>query len=419
MTPALQPSDPRKAGPYTLVECLGAGGMGQVYLGVSPAAEKVAVKIVRPDVLPDQATRQRFGDEVDNLRMVFGSRVARFEDADLEGDPPWLAVEYVPGRTLAQHVELHGPLGPDLVAILAAMLCEGLSKVHRVGLLHRDLKPQNIMLGPDGAKILDFGLAVLANRRAHLTDPGSIVGTIAYMPPEQARDGRDLTVAADVYALGATLAFAATGRLLYPSVPVVAVLNAVMDPDTLPDLSAVPAELAPLVAGMVAFDPVARPELMAVAAAMLATTAVPAAVLRQRFVQTTYPATSPVSLPALSLPDSLADPVVDGEGVYHGGSDRDRAGDDRAGDDRAGDDRAGDDRAGDDRAGGDRAGGDRAGGDVTVGPADPAGNGPTVHGPESKRRPRPGRPSPGVEPTVDVSWLVRELRADYARDARF
>lgn len=380
MVSALQPSDPPQAGPYRLVQRIGSGGMGRVYLGVSPAAEKVAVKVVRSDVLPDEMIRARFAGEVDSLRMVFGSRVARFEGADLEHDPPWLAVEYVPGRTLAQHIELHGPLGVDLVAILAAMLCEGLAKVHEAGLLHRDLKPQNIMLGPDGPKILDFGLAKLAEGRTQLTAPGGIVGTIAYMPPEQARGETDrLTTAADVYALGATLAHAATGRLLYPAGAPVAVLYAIGNPATPPDLSAVPGPLAPLVAAMVAFDPTARPSLTAVGEAMLGMLSAPAAALRERLVALTYPGHAQPPEPrqlsdssTVVLPGPSVDLVID--------SSTDAVGEE---------------------------------------PADGAKASTSENLPTPRSEPAAHRAAGAAADAVDVSWLVGELRAEYARDAPF
>ncbi|WP_084131644.1 serine/threonine-protein kinase [Parafrankia colletiae] len=380
MVSALQPSDPPQAGPYRLVHRIGSGGMGRVYLGVSPTAEKVAVKVVRSDVLPDEMIRARFAGEVDSLRMVFGSRVARFEGADLEHHPPWLAVEYVPGRTLAQHIELHGPLGVDLVAILAAMLCEGLAKVHEAGLLHRDLKPQNIMLGPDGPKIVDFGLAKLAEGRTQLTAPGGIVGTIAYMPPEQARGETDrLTTAADVYALGATLAHAATGGLLYPAGAPAAVLYAVGNPATPPDLSAVPGPLAPLVAAMVAFDPSARPSLAAVGEAMLGMLSAPVAAMRERLVALTYPGhTQPPEPGQLSesstvvLPGPSVDLVID--------SSTDAVGEE---------------------------------------PADGAKASTSENLPMPRPEPAAHRAAGAAADAVDVSWLVGELRAEYARDAPF
>ncbi len=375
---ALQASDPSQAGPYTLVDRLGSGGMGQVYLGVSAAAERVAVKVVRPDVLPDETARQRFAGEVDSLRMVFGSRVARFEGADLEHDPPWLAVEYVPGHTLAQHVELYGPLDADLIAILAAMLCEGLAKVHESGLLHRDLKPQNIMLGPDGPKILDFGLAKLTHSRTQLTAPGGLIGTIAYMPPEQARSEADLTTATDVYALGATLAHAATGGLLYPLEAPAALLYTIADPATSPDLSAVPRRIAPLIADMVAYDPAARPDLTTVGEAMLAIATTPAATLRGRLVSETYR-----SQPATDIDTPRPAQVTRPQVASSDGVNRvTETAIDEAHSDHS----------------------------STPGQEVPPSAGPPSAGPRAGDR---------SDSAVDVSWLVAELRAGYARDAPF
>jgi eukaryotic-like serine/threonine-protein kinase len=209
---SLTSSDPVELGPYRLLGRPGAGGMGRVYAGASPTADTVAVKVIKPELVSDDDLRERFASEVDNLKTVYGARVARFEDADVRADPPWLAVEYVPGPSLRQHVEAHGRLDAPLAAVLGAALAEGLAKIHQAGVLHRDLKPQNILLGPDGPKVIDFGLAALAERDYQLTETGVVVGTIADMAQEQARGERDLTAAAHVYALGATLAYAATGR---------------------------------------------------------------------------------------------------------------------------------------------------------------------------------------------------------------
>ena len=162
--------------------------------------------------------------------------------------------------TLRQYVDA-GPAALPLAAMIGAMLADGLTKVHQAGLLHRDLKPQNIILGPDGPKLIDFGLAVLIDREHYLTEPGALVGTPAYMSPEQVEGERELTAAVDIYGLAATLVFALTGHGLYPPTNSWNLLLRITEPGDLPDLSGVPAELVPLLGAMLAFDPTARPGL--------------------------------------------------------------------------------------------------------------------------------------------------------------
>jgi eukaryotic-like serine/threonine-protein kinase len=256
----LREDDPAVIGGYTLRGRIGVGGMGQVYLGESAAGLQVAVKVIKASVL-DEDTRARFILEVDSLKTVYGPFVAAFVAADAYADQPWLAVEYVAGPDLRTFITDHGPLPLPETASLGALLAEGLHTVHEAGLLHRDLKPQNILLAEYGPKLIDFGLAVLAERRSMLTATGFVVGSVLCMPPEQARGEHDLKQAADVYALGAVLLYAATGHYPYTGPGWQAVALRIEDPATPPDLSALPAELRPVIEAMLAYDPDARPAL--------------------------------------------------------------------------------------------------------------------------------------------------------------
>ncbi|MEV6590503.1 serine/threonine-protein kinase [Streptomyces acidicola] len=256
----LRDDDPAEIGGYTLRGRIGAGGMGQVYLGESTGGSLVAVKVIKRSVL-DEETRARFVVEVDNLKTVYGNCVAQFEGADAYADQPWLAVDYINGPDLRSFITDHGPLPLAETASLGALLAEGLDTVHLAGLLHRDLKPQNILLSERGPKLIDFGLAVLAERRTQLTATGFVVGSVLCMPPEQARGEHDLKRSADVYALGAVLLYAATGHYPYTGDTWQAVALRIEDPDTPPDLSGLPSELRPVTEEMLAYDPADRPPL--------------------------------------------------------------------------------------------------------------------------------------------------------------
>ncbi|MFE0641516.1 serine/threonine-protein kinase [Streptomyces sp. NPDC058877] len=256
----LRDDDPKEIGGFALVCRIGSGGMGQVFLGESAAGHQAAVKVIKPSVL-DEDTRARFLSEVESLRTVYGPFVAAFVGADANADQPWLAVEYVPGPDLRTLVADRGPLPLAETASLGALLAEGLGTVHDAGLLHRDLKPQNILLSPYGPKVIDFGLAVLAERRTTLTATGFVVGSVLCMPPEQARGEQQLDRSADVYALGAVLLFAATGHYPYEGPTWQAVALKIDDPATAPDLTDAPPELVPLITDMLALDPDARPSL--------------------------------------------------------------------------------------------------------------------------------------------------------------
>ncbi|MFG2086852.1 MULTISPECIES: serine/threonine-protein kinase [unclassified Spirillospora] len=255
----LRRSDPRILGRYRLFGRLGSGGMGRVYLGRSPGGRPVAVKVIHPSVADEPAFRTRFRREVEAARRVGGFHTAQVVDVDAEADPPWVVSAYIPGPSLRDAVNEHGPLPPASVLTLGAGIAEGLSAVHACGLVHRDLKPGNVLIAADGPRILDFGIAHLDDAST-LTASGALIGTPAYMSPEQARgDDDELGPASDVFSLGAVLAFAATGRSPFAATSIAAAVYRILDKE--PDLTGLPDPLRGLVAGCLAKAPADRPDV--------------------------------------------------------------------------------------------------------------------------------------------------------------
>ena len=238
--------DPDRIGPYALIGRLGAGAMGQVFLARSTAGRLVAVKTIRVELAEESGFRARFAREVAAARRVSGVFTAAVIEADAEADLPWLATAYVPAPSLSTLVRKTGPLPVPAVRWLAAGCAEALQSIHRAGLLHRDVKPSNVLVAPDGPRVIDFGVARAAER-VQLTVTRGSPGTPAYMAPEQARDSSQASPASDVFALGATLVFAATGHAPYRGETVMDILvRLATEP---PDMAGVPAELTELIAG--------------------------------------------------------------------------------------------------------------------------------------------------------------------------
>ncbi|WP_194922785.1 protein kinase domain-containing protein [Catenulispora pinisilvae] len=251
----LKAGDPERVGPYTLLGRLGAGGMGAVYLGRSAAGRTVAVKVVIAELAREEGFRARFRAEVAAARSVRGAFTAPVVDADPDADPPWMATAFVPGVPLSAAVAAYGPLPERTLSALAAGIAEALLSVHAAGLVHRDLKPGNVLLAADGPHVIDFGIARAVEGAAAFTAPGAVVGSPAFMSPEQA-SGRQITPAGDVFSLGGTLVYAATGRAPFGSGPTPEQLERVANGT--PDLSGVPAALLEMVGACLAKDPAAR-----------------------------------------------------------------------------------------------------------------------------------------------------------------
>uniref|UniRef100_UPI0020259E4F serine/threonine-protein kinase n=1 Tax=Frankia sp. CiP1_Cm_nod1 TaxID=2897160 RepID=UPI0020259E4F len=253
----LRSDDPTQVGPYRLVGRLGAGGMGRVYLGRSPAGRAVAVKVVRPELADDPQFRDRFGREVRAARAVSGAYTAAVIDADPAADRPWLATAYVPGLSLAETIRRTGPLPQEAVRTLAAGLAEALAAVHRAGLVHRDLKPSNVLLATDGPRVIDFGISRAADATG-LTLTGGVLGSPGFMAPEQITGG-EIGPPCDVFALGALIAFAATGREPFGTGPTPALVYRLVHAE--PTLDGLDGDLRELVTVCLAKDPAARPAL--------------------------------------------------------------------------------------------------------------------------------------------------------------
>ncbi|MQS07616.1 serine/threonine-protein kinase, partial [Streptomyces alkaliphilus] len=294
MKPLRAEDDPEVLGPFQLLARLGAGGMGIAYAarrmplrGMSEelaatyhlvesddahpdgpgepgggAVERlVVVKRIQPSLLGESHARERFGREIDAVQAVVGPRVPEVLAADPGAAVPWFAMEYIAGPSLHTLVKETGPLAPGPSGALGLALVEALRAIHGAGLLHRDLKPGNVVLGPEGPVVLDFGLAVLSERRTDqaITRSGTSLGTYPYMPLEQMRDARSVKEPADVYGLGATLFFALTGRPPYEMMPLAS--EPVWDGVDLPFL--------PLLAKILVPRPEARPDLDAVEESLL------------------------------------------------------------------------------------------------------------------------------------------------------
>ncbi|MFF7243187.1 protein kinase [Embleya sp. NPDC008237] len=251
----LRRQDPRIVGSYRLLRRLGAGGMGVVYLGVDRHGNRVALKLIRQELAGNPEFRSRFAREVDAARMVRGNRTAALVDADASADRPWLATVYVPGPSLQRRVGERGPLGCLDLARVGSAVADGLVSVHAVGVVHRDVKPSNILLSPDGPQIIDFGIAY-ADGAGTLTVTGTAVGSPGFLAPEQVR-GQTVTPATDIFALGVTLAYAGRGAPPFGSGPVDALLYRVVHEE--PDLEGVPEQVVPLISACLSKDPRMRP----------------------------------------------------------------------------------------------------------------------------------------------------------------
>ncbi|HEX9030449.1 MAG TPA: serine/threonine-protein kinase [Streptosporangiaceae bacterium] len=257
----VQDAAPERLGPYRLVRRLGEGGMGVVYLAVDDSGSSVAVKALHPGMAQEENARRRLAREVETMRRVRSQYVAEVLDADLDGSPPYIVTRYVPGLTLDGVVGSAGPLTGPALARLASGLAQALAAVHAAGVVHRDLKPGNVMICDGEPVVIDFGIAQIPET-TRLTLTGMFMGTPGYLAPEVI-EGKDSGAASDVHSLGATLAFAATGRPPYGTGAFEVIFYRIVHGT--PDLDTLPAPLRPIVLAALARDPAARPSATEIA----------------------------------------------------------------------------------------------------------------------------------------------------------
>jgi hypothetical protein len=241
-------------GRYRLIGSLGQGGQGAVYLGETPEGTQVAIKVLHARLAADTGAQQRFLREVEAARRVAPFSTARVIDADIANERLFIVSEYVEGSSLEQLVRERGARGHDGLVRLALSTAGALAAIHRAGIVHRDFKPSNVLIGADGPRVVDFGLARLLDN-ATATSSG-VLGTPAYMSPEQV-SGERVGPESDVFSWAATMVFAATGRPAFGEDNLAAIFHRIFTRQ--PDLSALPDSLAQVVGRCLEKRPENRP----------------------------------------------------------------------------------------------------------------------------------------------------------------
>ncbi|MEU7901230.1 protein kinase [Nonomuraea sp. NPDC049152] len=278
MNQPLVEDDPRRLGPYDIVSRLGQGGQGVVYLGRTESGEQVAVKLLHPGLLTDSDARSRFLREVEIARRVARFSTAPVLNADLAGQRPYIVSEYVPGPSLHALVTLEGPRRGAALDRLAISTATALAAIHRAGVLHRDFKPANILMGPEGPVVIDFGIARALDAPG-TASTGSLIGTPSYLAPEHIA-GATATEAADIFAWGVTMVFAASGQPPFGADSTPAVIHRILHKK--PEISGLDGTLLELVTASLSKDPAKRPSADGLAARLTSHHVRPAARGRRR-----------------------------------------------------------------------------------------------------------------------------------------
>ncbi|MEV7012561.1 serine/threonine-protein kinase [Streptosporangium sp. NPDC051022] len=247
------PHEPEFIDDYRISALLGEGGQGTVYLGEAPDGAQVAIKMLHARLTADPTARRRFLREAEVTASVAAFCTAKVIGTGMAGERPYIVSEYVSGPSLSALVGTDGPRTGSGLERLAVATLTALASIHQAGIVHRDFKPGNVILGPEGPVVIDFGIAHVVD---HTTSTGQLAGTPAYMSPEQLTD-EPLTSASDMFSWAGTMVFAASGRVPFPGQTFAAILHAILSDE--PDLSGVPDPLHPLVAASLAKDPAARP----------------------------------------------------------------------------------------------------------------------------------------------------------------
>jgi hypothetical protein len=251
---ALRSGDPDRLGTYALIGRVGEGGQGTVFLGVAEDGRQVAIKLLHAELASDDKALARFLRELEVAKQVAPFCTAQVIDADATGDRPYIVSEYVPGPSLNQQVLEDGPLAGAALDRLAVGTATALAAIHQADIVHRDFKPHNVLIGPDGPRVIDFGVARALSGGTTLTS--RVIGTPSYMAPEQI-SGDEVGTPADVFCWAATLAFAATGEPPFGQDTIPAVINRILHEE--PELGDLDGPLRDLVLDCLEKDPSHRP----------------------------------------------------------------------------------------------------------------------------------------------------------------
>ncbi|MEU6793460.1 transporter substrate-binding domain-containing protein [Nonomuraea wenchangensis] len=246
--------DPPHLGSFRLSGRIGEGGQGIVYLGVNDEGERAAIKLLHVKFSGDTIARSRFARELKAAQRVASFCTARVMEADLDGDTPYIASEYIEGRSLRELIETDGPLSGTPLDRLAIGTATALTAIHHAQIVHRDFKPDNVLIAADGPRVVDFGIARIIDSTGTITSRA--IGTPAYMAPEQIA-GDDVGPYTDVFSWGATIAYAATGQAVFEGKSIATVLNRILNHEV--DVAMLPEPLRGVVAGALAKAPAERP----------------------------------------------------------------------------------------------------------------------------------------------------------------